>query len=130
MHVTIDGVAAADADPSRPFTVDEKAHTLLFSCTNDLCAPKTVIVPAGEKSETLAIELAISPARLLVDGDPSHSYGIEEMPQFTITSGQEAELPMVVGRRSVNVFDRVDPTKRVPMVLQAGKRETVSFRAK
>ncbi len=130
VHLTIDGVAAADPDPHNPFTIDDKAHTLLFSCTSDLCAPKTVTLAAGDKNETMPIELAIAAARLIIDGDPGHTYGIEEMPRVTITSGQETELPMVAGSRPVTIFDWVDPSKRQSTVVQAGKRATVSFRAK
>ena len=78
----------------------------------------------------MPIELAIAAARLIIDGDPGHTYGIEEMPRVTITSGQETELPMVAGSRPVTIFDWVDPSKRQSTVVQAGKRATVSFRAK
>ncbi len=127
VHLTIDGVAAPEPAAHRPFTLDEKAHILVFTCTGDLCVPKTVTLGAGDKDETLPIELTIAPARLLVEGDPSHSYGIEELPHLTISTGQEAEIPMAAGDRSVNVFDRNDPTKRQFVKLVAGKSQTVSF---
>lgn len=132
VHLSIDGVAVPDPEPQKPIALDDKAHTLVFSCQNDLCQPKSVTVDPGDRSDAMAVELQTTPARLLVEGDPTHSYGIEEMPQVTITAGQEAELamPTGVGRRNVNVFDRLDPTKRQSTVLHAGKRETVSFRPK
>lgn len=128
-RMQIDGHPATDPDTHKSFTIDGQPHTLTFSCADDLCVPKTVQIPAGDKDETLPVELAIAPAKLIVEGDPSHSYGIEEMPNVTIAAGQETEIPMNRGRKLVTVFDRIDPTKKQAVNLKAGgKPETVSFK--
>jgi eukaryotic-like serine/threonine-protein kinase len=128
VHMTIDGAVAANPEAQGSFTLDEKPHTLVFTCASDLCLPQTINVPAGEKDDALQVELAIAPARLLVEGDSSHSYGIEELPGITLAAGQEAEIPMSAGDRPVSVFDRNDPSKRQLVRLIAGKSQTVSFR--
>jgi eukaryotic-like serine/threonine-protein kinase len=128
VRTTIDGALGPELDVHSSFTLDEKPHTVVFSCANDLCVPQTHNIAAGDKDEMLSVELVIPPARLLVEGDSSHSYGIEELPGLTLAAGQEAEIPMSAGDRSVNVFDRNDPSKRQLVRLGAGKSQTVSFR--
>src|SRR5690606_34318146 len=92
VRMTIDGAPAPDPDANTTLTLDDKAHTLVFSCAGDRCAPKTITIPPGEKGEALTVELAILPAKLVVEGDPSHSYGIEELPSITIAAGQEIDV--------------------------------------
>lgn len=130
IRMQLDGQPAPDPDTHREFTLDDKAHTLVFSCADDLCTPKTVPIAAGDRDETLNVDLTIAPARLqVVDADPGHSYGIEELPGVMIAPGQEIEVPMNRGRKIVTVFDRTEPTKRQSVTLKAGgKTETVSFK--
>jgi eukaryotic-like serine/threonine-protein kinase len=130
VRMTIDGVPAPDPDAHKSFTLDEKAHRLVFSCAGDLCTPRTVDIPAGEKEEILSVELAIAPARLIVEGDPSHSYGLEEFPQITVSTGQETEVPLTSGNKVVTVFDRSDASKKQSVSLKAGRLETVTFKAR
>jgi eukaryotic-like serine/threonine-protein kinase len=129
VHMTIDGAPAPDPSIGSSFTLDEKAHKLVFTCTGDQCEPKTVVIAAGENLDPLSVELAIPNSKLTVDGEPGHSYGIEELPSQIISfNGQEIEVPMVGGTRQVTVFDRLDPSKKQSVTLHAGKRETVSFK--
>jgi hypothetical protein len=123
VHLTIDGAAAADPVLDGIFSVDEKAHTLVFTCAADACEPKTVVIPAGEASDPLSIELAVPPARLVIEGEPGRSYGIEELPNLNVQSGQEATVPMMsTSTRQVTVFDRNDPTRKKSVTLHAGKQ--------
>jgi hypothetical protein len=127
--LSIDGAAPIEADQTKPFTVDEKAHTLVFTCRDDLCSPKTVQVEAGDKNVDLAVDLSIAPAKLFVEGDPSHSYGITELLNLNVAGGSEVEIPMTAGKRQVHVFDRTDPYNQPQAVeLTAGKRSTISFK--
>jgi hypothetical protein len=131
--MTIDGAPASDPDPTKPFKVDDKHHTLVFSCSGDLCTPKTVLVPAGEAPVELSVKLEVPPARLLIEGDPGHSYGVTEIPTLIIAGGAEVEIPMVRGSRDLHVFDRADPTsssKPLTVTVYAGKRATASFRGR
>lgn len=130
VQMTVDGAPGPEPDPMKPFTLDDKAHLLAFSCKDDLCAPKTYQVAAGEGNVELQIELAIANAKLVVEGDPTRAYGITEIPTINISGGGEAEIPMTGGaKRQVHVFDRNDPSSQTQAVtLAAGKRASVSFR--
>lgn len=127
VHMAIDGAPAPDPAQGAVLTVDDKAHALTFSCESDMCEPRTIHVAAGDRDESVAVELRVVPAKLLVEGDPSHSYGIEEMPTVVLGAGVATEIPMVSGKREVTVFDRTDPTRRKPASLRAGQSASVSF---
>ncbi len=129
VQLAIDGAASSEVDRAQSFTLDEKAHTLVFTCRDDLCSPKTVQVEGGDKNVDLAVDLSIAPARLFVDGDPSHSYGITELLNVNVAGGSEIDIPMTAGKRQVHVFDRTAPSGQPQAVdLTAGKRSTISFK--
>ena len=131
----VDGVRGPDPGPGFSFMLpDEKPHALWFTCQdhlgNELCVPKTVNVPAGDIEQTLDVQLTILPAKLVVDGEPGRSYGIEEVPNITLASGVVAEIPMRAGQaaQTVVIFDRADPEKRKKQALRAGQQHVVSFK--
>ncbi|MBX3213966.1 MAG: protein kinase [Labilithrix sp.] len=130
VQLTIDGAPAPEPDPTKSFTLDDKAHTLVFTCKGDVCAPKTIQVPAGDGNIELDVALVIAHAKLVVEGDPTHSYGIQEIPTANVPGGGEIEIPMgTSGTRQVHVFDRTDPSTSTQVItLSAGKRATISFK--
>ncbi len=129
VQMSVDGATPTEADQTRPFTLDDKPHTIVFTCRDDLCSPRTVQVEAGDKNVDLAVDLSIAPAKLFVEGDPSHSYGITELLNVNVAGGSEVEIPMTAGKRQVHVFDRTDPSGQPQAVeLTAGKRSTISFK--
>ena len=131
VHMTLDGEARPDPSPGLSFTInDDKPHTLVFSCQRDLCAPKTVPIPAGDGNVEMPVELALAPGKLVVEGDPTHTYGIKEEPGLFVKSGQEVniQMPGERGQRDITVFDlNGDLTKNV--TITTGKRQTVKFQA-
>jgi hypothetical protein len=132
----VDGVRGPDPGPGFSFMLpDDKPHALWFTCQdhlgNELCVPKTVSVPAGDVEQTLDVQLTILPAKLVVDGEPGRSYGIEEIPNITLASGVVAEIPMRGGQaaQAVVIYDRTDPEKqRKKQTLRAGQQHVVSFK--
>jgi hypothetical protein len=133
--MSIDGVRGPEPAPGFTFMLpDEKAHALSFTCQdrdgNELCVAKTIPVAAGDTEQTLDVQLTILPAKLVVDGDPGRSYGIEEVPNITLASGVAGEIPMRAGQASqtVTIFDRSDPEKRKKQALRAGRQHVVSFK--
>ena len=86
-------------------------------------------VSAGDNNVELDVVLAISNAKLVVEGDPTHAYGIMEIPTLNVAGGGEIEIPMTAGTRQVHVFDRNDPSSQPQAIaLTAGKRATISFK--
>jgi eukaryotic-like serine/threonine-protein kinase len=135
MKLKVDGAPGPDPGPGISFLLpDEKAHSLSFTCEdrdgNELCVPKTVAVPAGDTEQTLDVQLAILPAKLLVEGDSGHSYSILEVPNITLAAGVATEIPMLAGRadRTVTVFDRAEPQKGRQAPLRAGQKYVLSFK--
>lgn len=129
VFVAIDGAAKIPAVEQGALHVDRRAHRLVFSCANDLCEPAVQEIAAGEDDVTLSdVALRIHPARLVVEGESTHTYGIFELPNLVLTPGIEAEVPMIRGDRIVTVFDRVDPTvKKQEHKLVANQRKVVTF---
>jgi eukaryotic-like serine/threonine-protein kinase len=131
----IDGVRGPDPGAGVSFMLpDEAAHALSFTCEdrsgNELCVAKTVPIPAGDAEAIIDVQLTIVPAKLVVDGDPGRSYGIEEVPNITLASGVAAEIPMRAGQaaQTVTVYDRSDPEKRKKQALKAGQQSVISFK--
>jgi eukaryotic-like serine/threonine-protein kinase len=132
VDMTVDGVPGEKPHQGLSFFLDDKAHALTFTCKDpktgdDLCAPRTINLLPGESDQTIDVVLQILPARILVEGDPSHSYGIEEKPTVTLGVGVATDVPMRDGKENVTVFDRSDPAKKRRIVLVAGKQQTVSL---
>jgi serine/threonine protein kinase len=129
--LAIDGLGAAEPDPTRPFPLDDRAHSLRFSCRNDLCVSKTIDIGAGTEDVELDIVLSVVSAKLIVDGEPTHSYGVTEIPSLTVSIGIATDIPMKSGSRELHVFDRTDPSSKPQLVkVVAGKTSTVSFKGR
>lgn len=129
VFVNVDGAGPREAGPGMSFLLDEKEHTLVFTCAMDLCDPHPMTVPADDKEHGLDVTLHIHPGKLFVEGEPTHAYGIDELPALTVVSGVPATIPMInEGRRMITVFDRGDPTKKQTVSIPAGQQKTISFR--
>ena len=135
VKLKIDGNPGPDPSTGLSFMLpDERAHTLTFSCRdrdgNELCVPRTVAVTPGDSEQQLDVQLNILPAKLLVEGDPSRSYGILEVPNVTLAAGVPADVPMLAGRsdRIVTVFDRTKPQEGKQAPLRAGQKYVLSFK--
>jgi serine/threonine-protein kinase len=135
VKLKVDGVPGPDPGPGMSFMLpDERAHSLSFTCQdrdgNELCVPKIVAVAAGDTEQTLDVQLAILPAKLLIEGDSGHSYSILELPNITLAAGVATEIPMLAGRadRTVTVFDRAEPQKGRQAPLRAGQKYVLSFK--
>ena len=136
VKLTIDGAPGPDPGAGMSFLLpDEKAHALTFTCQdrdgNELCVPKTVAIAPGDTEAALDVQLAILPAKLVVEGESNHAYGILEVPNVTLAPGVATDIPMLAGRadRSVTVFDRADPEKGRAAPLRAGQKYVLSFKA-
>lgn len=97
VQVAIDGAPGGDVGTDRQITLDEKPHELVFSCAQNMCVPQTRYVAGGEGSVRLEVSLQIRDARLIVDGRPDHTYGIDERPTMTFRAGSPVNVPMPRG---------------------------------
>ncbi len=132
VHMSIDGASPSEATTGLSFPLDDKSHVLTFVCKDPksgdvLCATHTVKVDPGDGDLPLSVQLTILPARLVVDGDQTHSYAIEEMPAVTLGAGVPTDIPLGRGNQRVTIFDRSDPETRREVTLEAGKQATISF---
>jgi len=128
--VSIDGAAPQQTTQDVSFSLDDKPHALTFTCLRDLCDPRTYEIAAGEKDVALDVALAIHPGKLLVEGDPTHAYGIDELPTLTVTPGTPVNIPMTTGgQRVITVFDRADPSKKQLVRVNTGGTTSISFKS-
>jgi hypothetical protein len=86
--VALDGAPASALDVSKPLVVDDKAHTLVFSCTGDLCEPWSRKVDPGDRGISLAVRLTIKPSRLLIRGNLGDHYVLSDDPENYLQAGE------------------------------------------
>ena len=130
VHMTLDGEARPDPIPGGSFVInDDKAHTLVFSCANDVCPARTFPIAAGDGNVDLPVELAVPAGKLFIDGDPTHTFGINQLPGLHIRAGQVVDVPMTDGaQRQITVYDENSDEKR-EVVVTSGRRTTVSLKS-
>ena len=86
------------------------------------------INPAGKTDDSMAIELKIKPATLLVDGDANGNYGIEDFPSIVIKPGVPVSIPVRgYSGNWITVVDRAHPDKKEKVDLIAGQQKRVTF---
>jgi len=128
VKVAVDSELPADAEVGAHVTLDGQQHVLTFTCAQDACESKTRVVSAGEGSVELDVSLNIKPATLVVQGDPSTSYTIQEQPTVVLRSGVPSRVPMRGAKTSVHVLEL--PSGRSEAVtLVAGQQVEVLFTA-
>ncbi|MCL2725877.1 MAG: serine/threonine protein kinase [Polyangiaceae bacterium] len=129
---SIDGARAFEITSGLSVDVSNERHTVAFSCKNpftskDLCEVQTHEIAPSEIDQRMDVRLKILPATLLVEGDVTHSYRIEQWPSIPVIAGQPVSVPMRTGSDILTVFDNADDTKR-NVRLEAGRSVTVSFK--
>ena len=102
-------------------------HDLRFTCMKDECEPLVKSVPAGDETPlSFPVILTIKPASLIVDGDPSLEYGIEEFPSVAVRIGVPVPVPVKHGNYAIHVIERTSG-RRVSGTLNPGHEARVSF---
>jgi serine/threonine-protein kinase len=129
VFVSIDGSPTMPVDQGKPLIVDDKAHSLRFSCASDLCAPIARAVEPGDRAITLPVHMTIKPSTLIIRGT-GHYYLAEDPMRPLSTSENGNLIPMTQSAvRVVRVVEQeTNTTKRIE--LHAGKTsEPVDFGA-
>ncbi|MCL2777700.1 MAG: serine/threonine protein kinase [Polyangiaceae bacterium] len=129
---SLDGAQAFEVTSGLSVNISNERHTLTLSCKNpfsesDLCEVDVRAIEPSEIDQTIFVRLKILPATLIVNGDVTHSYRVEQWPSMKIFAGQPASIPMRTGSDRVTVVDNTDNTKR-DVKLEAGVQATVSFK--
>jgi hypothetical protein len=95
----------------------------------DECEPQTKTIAAGEEPQiALTVALPLKPAALVVDGDPSLSYGLEEFPNVAVRVGVPASVQLPHPNYVAHVVERPSQHK-VTVTLKPGKEAHASFTA-
>jgi eukaryotic-like serine/threonine-protein kinase len=123
---SIDGAAAVPVSGGYTFNVDNKAHSIVFTCVEDLCVPKRVDVPAGDDGVPVSASLTIRPASLVVHGDANASYQILQLPQLTVRAETAVSVPLKDSKKTFTVV-QLPSGKKLVVELAAGKRGEVTF---
>jgi hypothetical protein len=124
-------IAIDDGSPSEvtvPLRIplDGRAHELRFTCVSDVCEPQVRHIDEGAREDLLAISLAVRPAGLLVEGDPTLTYQVVEEPSVYLRAGVAAVVPMKQYRAVVHILEL--PSNRTQEAsLVAGKNARVMF---
>jgi hypothetical protein len=121
----IDGASAGEASSGLRILLDGKAHQLTFTCKQDTCEPFVQAINPGDDGVTIAVDLAVRPATLIVDGDPSARYGVEEYPSIDVRVGIPVKL-QVQHAMVVHVIERPSGRKASAM-LKPGKEAHAAF---
>jgi serine/threonine-protein kinase len=130
--VAVDGREPEDKTTGDTIRVDEREHTVLFSCALDpethqeLCDPQTRKISAGKSDDALSISLHSKPATLIVTGDPAASFGLEDYPQMVIRPGVPIKVD-VPKYRYVMLYDRSNPSRKQKVDLKPGQQQSVKF---
>jgi serine/threonine protein kinase len=126
--LAIDGVPQGEAREGLTLTLDARQpHDLRFTCMKDECEPLVKNIPAGDDTPlSFPVMLTIKPASLVVDGDPSLEYGIEEFPSVSVRVGVPVSVPVKHGNYAIHVVERTSG-RRVSGTLNPGHDARVSF---
>ena len=127
--VAVDGESIGEAHVGQTLVLDGKPHDLRFTCMEDECDPWTKSIAAGDEAQIpVAVTLNIKPAAIVVDGDPTLSYGLEEFPSVPIRVGFPASVPIKHGNYAVHVIERPSGRRQTGK-LYPGKEAHVTFPA-
>lgn len=128
VRFAVDGEALGSAVSGNTLTLDDKAHELVFSCVEDLCEPRRVLLNAGEKEETISVDLKIRDAVLVIDGAQTNTYHLAQDPSRSLRAGVPLRIPMLRGNERVNVVERETGHTR-SITLKPGQEAHAGFLA-
>jgi serine/threonine-protein kinase len=118
---------ATPVSVGQTFDLDGEEHTLRFSCLGEMCEQKVVTIAPGRGDDALRVELRILPARLVVDGEAGHLYGLVERPELAaVPPGAVLTVPMSLGKATVTVRDH-DSGATKSVDLRANQTTRVEF---
>lgn len=124
--VAVDGDPAVTAETGNTLTLDDKPHTLRFTCKNDWCEPLSRGVEPGANGMSLEVELKIRPASLVVDGNEGRRYAVKERPGLIVAAGVPIDISMTRGSEPVHVRELETDREKI-VNLKVGEQIRASF---
>jgi hypothetical protein len=126
--VSVDSAPSIGVGAGSSLGVDARAHVLRFGCVvEDACEPETRAIAPGSAPQSLAVELRIRPATLLVLGSPDDHYFIEDFASLEVRAGVPVRVPVAKAVNNyVTVIDR-DTKRAIKVNLSAGRESRASF---
>jgi serine/threonine protein kinase len=122
VRVSLDGATAIALDATKPLVLDDKVHSLVFSCSSDVCDTLTRPVEAGDRAIAIAVKLTVKPSRLRIRGSAANTYVLAEDPSHHL---QVDEFPNEIAMqhfasRVVHVTE-IETGRTQSVELRAGK---------
>ena len=127
--VAIDSATPVSVQAGETTSLDTAhEHTIVFTCSPDLCIPDRKTIAVGTKDESLTVDMRFRPAVLVVNGEPGKSYAIVEYPGITVTVGLGVNVPPTSGADfDVTVKELGSDRSKKTITLRPGQSSTVSF---
>jgi eukaryotic-like serine/threonine-protein kinase len=123
VSVSIDGQPDRGVSTGDALALNQRAHTLSFSCP--VCIPVQLSVDAADRDTTLAVSVPVKPATLVVDGDVSRTYQVVEHPELVVRAGTNI-LPLRSAYEPVTV-KQIETGEAVSVRLEAARTLHVAF---
>jgi hypothetical protein len=115
-----------EASGGKTITLNEKPHTFLFTCIEDLCEEKSRPIPAGDQDESIDVELKIKPAKVTLNADPSKSYVLREKPAVPLVANVPVDVPMSRKTETLHVRELVSGSE-IEITVTAGQPTRATF---
>jgi serine/threonine protein kinase len=121
--VSVDGKPERPVSTGDAVTLDSEAHLLTFSCP--VCMPIERSIVAGDRSETLHIDVPIKAATLMVEGSAADHYQIVQHPELRVDVGKNP-IRLKSAYELVTI-EQIETGAQRQLRLEAGRAVTVSF---
>ncbi len=121
--VSVDDKPGRAVSTGDGITLDAEAHLLTFSCP--VCTPIERSIAAGDKSETLHVDVPIKLATLLVEGSAADHYQIVQHPELHVDVGKNP-IRLKSAYELVTV-EQIETGAQRELRLEAGQAVAASF---
>jgi tRNA A-37 threonylcarbamoyl transferase component Bud32 len=123
VSMSVDEKAERPVSTGDGITLDSEAHLLTFSCP--VCMPVERSISAGDKSDTLHVDVPIKPGTLLVEGSAADHYQIVQHPEIHVDVGKNA-IRLKSAYELVTV-EQIETGAQRQLRLEAGQSVAATF---
>jgi serine/threonine-protein kinase len=123
VSVSIDGKPEHPVSSGDTLTLDLQEHALLFSCP--VCNVVERGIAAGDKGETLHVDVPVKPATLVIEGNPGNHFQVVQHPELRVYVGKNP-VRLKSAYELVTV-EEIETSTEHQLRLEAGQAVSVSF---